>query len=68
MRRVNTNFFVIGMFSFAMIFSIMTYTSEQKAYAQSSNFTKFTSKDLEAAKEAAKQAKLREFIFGNSRC
>ena len=64
MRRVNTCLFVIGMFSFAMIFSsIMTYTSEQKSYGQSSNFTKFTSMDLETAKEAAKQAKLREFVL-----
>jgi hypothetical protein len=47
------------MFLFGMIFSIMTNTSEQNAYAQSSNFTKFTSKDVEEEKEA----KLSQFVL-----
>ena len=37
----------------------MTHTSEQNVYGQSNNFSKFTSKDMEAAQEA----KLRQFIL-----
>lgn len=59
MKRVKSCLFVMSMFLFGMIFSIMTNTSEQNAYAQSSNFTKFTSKDVEEEKEA----KLSQFVL-----
>jgi hypothetical protein len=46
-----------------MIFSILTDTNEQNTYAQSSNFTKFTAKDIEEAKEEATKAKLSQFFL-----
>jgi hypothetical protein len=51
MKRVKIILFVMSVLSFGLVFSIMTHTSEQNSYATSSNFTKFTSKDVVTAKE-----------------